>query len=326
MKNNDEWPPAISGVMITPIVTLLLFALATPLAAGPVEIMQTGEGYLFTEGNCNAVLFYRSLSKSLDGQSTRANYVHPLYDLDGNVLTEDFPEDHLHHRGIFWAWHQVLVDGNRAGDSWMTDDFQWDVEQVEVIPDDGVSAALEASVIWSSPQIKDDTGRPKPLVKETAIIRVHRAETDNRKIDFEIRLLALQPDVYIGGSEDEKGYGGFSTRIRLPEDIRFIGQAGELTPEVTAVPGGPWLDMTARFGPGESISGIAILQHPSLPGFPQPWILRSNDSMQNPVFPGREPVPLSTETPIVLRYRLVIHRGESNRVQMQQWLQGYAAE
>jgi hypothetical protein len=312
--------------MKTAIAVLLLFALAAPLAAGPVEIVQTGDGYLFTEGDGTPVLFYQSRPTSLDGQYMRANYVHPLYDLDGNVLTEDFPADHPHHRGIFWAWHQVLVDGHKAGDSWMTEDFQWDVELVEVIPDDGVSAALEASVTWSSPQIQDDTGQPRPLVGETAIIRVHRAEPDYRMIDFEIRLLALQPDVYIGGSEDEKGYGGFSPRIRLPEDIRFVGQAGELTPEVTAVRGGPWLDMTARFGPGDSTSGIAILQHPSLPGFPQPWILRSGNSMQNPVFPGRDPVSLSTEAPLVLRYRLIVHRGESNREQLQQWLQEYAEE
>lgn len=47
------------------------------------------------------VLSYQRAPKSQQGRFERAAYVHPLYDLDGNVLTEDFPADHLHHRGVF---------------------------------------------------------------------------------------------------------------------------------------------------------------------------------------------------------------------------------
>ena len=39
------------------------------------------------------------------------------------------------------------------------------------------------------------------------------------------------------------------------------------------------------------------------------WILRRRGSMQNAVYPGATPVPLPMEKPLVLRYRLVIHRG-----------------
>ena len=35
---------------------------------------------------------------------TRACYVHPVWDLDGEILTDDFPKDHYHHRGLFWGW------------------------------------------------------------------------------------------------------------------------------------------------------------------------------------------------------------------------------
>ena len=45
-------------------------------------------------------------------------YIHPLYGLDGEVLTDDFPADHLHHRGVFWAWPHVTVDGRHL-DLWM---------------------------------------------------------------------------------------------------------------------------------------------------------------------------------------------------------------
>ena len=51
--------------------------------------------------------------KAKDGKLARANYVHPLLDLDGEPLTEDFPADHPHHRGVFWAWHQVRIGGRQ---------------------------------------------------------------------------------------------------------------------------------------------------------------------------------------------------------------------
>src|SRR5512133_1822323 len=48
----------------------------------------------------------------------RSTYVHPLYGVDGEVLTDDFPKDHYHHRGLFWAWPHVQV-GDQHYDLWM---------------------------------------------------------------------------------------------------------------------------------------------------------------------------------------------------------------
>ena len=79
-----------------------------------VRITKDPQGYWFTDGDTK-VLFYQAERKALpDGGAARSNYFHPLYDLDGQVLTEDFPKDHIHHRGIFWAWHQVRINGKRA--------------------------------------------------------------------------------------------------------------------------------------------------------------------------------------------------------------------
>jgi len=48
----------------------------------------------------------------------RSTYIHPLYGLDGEVLTDDFPRDHYHHRGLFWAWPHVTL-GAQHHDLWM---------------------------------------------------------------------------------------------------------------------------------------------------------------------------------------------------------------
>ncbi|UCF15923.1 MAG: PmoA family protein, partial [Phycisphaerales bacterium] len=96
-----------------PILIAILTIFTAPAVSSmagqhPINISETDQGFLITEGSDN-VMVYQRKHKSLDGKYTRANYIHPLYGLDGQVLTEDFPRDHPHHRGVFWAWHQLWL-------------------------------------------------------------------------------------------------------------------------------------------------------------------------------------------------------------------------
>ena len=115
----------------------------------------------------------------------------------------------------------------------------------------------------------------------------------------------------IGGSDDVKGYGGFSPRIRLPDDVEFLGKHGPIEPQKTAVKAGAWMHLSGTLdGAAEKNFGITIMCHPSHPGLPPNWILRRKNSMQNVAWTGREPLTLDTNSPTVLRYRLVIDRGD----------------
>ena len=160
-------------------------------------------------------------------------------------------------------------------------------------------------------------------MREQAVIQVHRAEKERRVVDFEIALTALQPETRIGGAAPTPGYGGFSPRLRLPKDVRFLGPKGEVQPLPGPVDAAPWIDVAGTFG-NDRISGVSMLTHPTTPGFPQPWILRRRGSMQNAVYPGATPVPLPMEKPLVLRYRLVIHRGAVQVEQIDRWQREYA--
>ena len=278
------------------------------LAAPPMSSEKTSEGVLILEEG-KPVLFFQKIPKSINGQYERSNYIHPLYNLDGDVITEDFPEDHLHQRGIFWTWHQIAEGDARLGDGWECRDIRWEVLSAEAEPGAGGQAVLKTKVHWKSPNLADETGNMIPFVEETAKITVYPAASDSRNIDFEITLLALREDIFIGGSEDEKGYGGFSPRIFLPEDVSFSGVEGTVVPETEAVSAGPVIDITGSFRENQR-GGIAIIQHPSNPDFPQQWILREKNSMQNPVYPGRDKVRISNTKPLILRYRLVLHGAE----------------
>jgi hypothetical protein len=298
--------------------------IAAPVEQAAVRITKDPQGYWFTEGDTK-VLFYQAERKALpDGQAARSNYFHPLYDLDGNVLTEDFPKDHIHHRGIFWAWHQVRVNGMTVQDQWVNRDSFWTVRDAR-IGSDGRSASLALQVLWESPRFVNAQGERQPFVEERSVTRVHLAEGGIRKIDFHQRLTALVEGVEIGGSADAKGYGGFSYRIAMPPDIRFTGASGVVTPIENAVDPSPWMDVSGSYG-ASGRSGLAVLTHPSTTGFPQPWILRARASMQNAVYPGRQPVAIPLDRPVILRYRIVLHRGELARADIERLQAEYAKE
>ena len=269
-----------------------------------VQVTRTEQGYLATEGK-DSVLVYHRRPVFRAREHARSHYIHPLYNLGGEVLTEDFPKDHPHQHGIFWAWHQVFSEGRRVGDGWTQEDLSWEVYRLETSENEDGSATIKAFVRWrSSRHGAEDSSAP--FIHETTTVRIHPVQESYRLIDFEIALRALTVNVRLGGADNAKGYGGFS--LRLPGAIHFRGPDGTVTPRREAVASRPWVDFMGTFA-GDGRSGIAILQHPSMPDFPQPWILRESGSMQNAKWPGREPVSIPHASPLMLCYRLVVHRG-----------------
>ncbi len=67
------------------------------------SLRRAGRGRLAALRRDQPVLFYRTLAKTMDNTFSRADYVHPLWGPRGEVLTEEVPADHPHHRGIFWS-------------------------------------------------------------------------------------------------------------------------------------------------------------------------------------------------------------------------------
>ncbi|WP_308990781.1 DUF6807 family protein [Mariniflexile litorale] len=285
------------------------------LKPSTVEVIIKPNVVSFIENKDN-ILNYQITEKSLNGAYKRSNYIHPLYTLDGDILTEDFPEDHPHHRGIFWAWHQLFVGDKRIGDGWEIQNFSWDVTSVEELKQKDASKAIEAEVLWKSNQWLDVHGNEKPLVKETTTIKVYPKEKNYRQINIEISLLALEENIRIGGSEDAKGYGGFSPRIKLTDDVIFTSSEGQVTPTNLPLKADSWMDISGAIGKDGKQVGLTILCHPNNPQPSNQWILRTKRSMQNAVYPypGAIPVPLSTIQPTILRYCLIVHNGSINTI------------
>jgi len=287
----------------TPALAMAVLALAcTDSHAQGFRFEPNQEGMLLSEKG-NPIFFYQKQTKSLNGTYPRANYLHPLYGLNGEVLTEDFPADHLHHRGLFWAWHQLLVDGERVGDGWECKGIEWLVTNTDTNVSEE-QATLQVQVDWQG-ELK---GKKTSLIRERTVITSYPSKANYREIDFEINLTAAGSDVWIGGSEDAKGYSGFSARTKLPDDVLFRGPSGTLVPVETAIKGGGWVDMLGTFG--EQKSGFTIIADTTGVDPDPDWILRKEKSMQNVAYPGREPVKIASGETLTLRYKLLIHNAD----------------
>lgn len=297
----------IQTVTILLLISLVSFSCSRPETKNsPFITNESAEGLELLEDG-HPVFFYQRKPKPSAGTFFN-NYLHPLYDLEGDTLTEEFPKDHPHHRGIFWAWHQLYIQDKRLGDGWMMENISQEVVQATATMD-SERATLAAQVLWKS-SIKEE-----PFLEEHTSIIVHKQQPDFRKIDFEITLKSLVPGVQIGGSEDVKGYGGFCARIKLPKSLVFTSTGGPVLPLEGQVVAGAWMDFSAVYDSTDNAeSGLSILCHPSTPNYPAPWILRQTGSMQNVVFPGETRIEIPMDKPIVLRYRVIIHKGNASNV------------
>src|SRR3989440_6262851 len=274
-----------------------------------IEILENGQ----------KVLFYQVHPKSVNGKYERAGYVHPLYDLNGKILTDDMPPDHPYHRGIFWAWHQIILNDQSLGDGWVGENISWKPVKVK-IKNRKESLVLESEMLWSA---KKDSSHVMPIIREKTEITVFKATPKYRVLDFYIQLFALRDQLKIGGSDDEKGYGGFCLRLKLPKDLSFVSDNKEIIPEETAVLAGPWMDFTGSFA-GESFpkSGVVAFGYPPASGTQHPWILRKVTSMQNIPYPGRTPVVLSKKG-LKLKYRIIVHNAGLSNAEIEELYKQY---
>jgi hypothetical protein len=292
-------PPAAAPVAapappVTPPVT--------PLPR--VDAVFAADGVTITDGG-KSVLFYRTTAADTR-EPGRLNYVHPIYAPDGAVLTEDRPADHLHQRGAFWSWHQVIVDGKSVADGWFMKGLTFHVREKRFKSDSGNGGTLVVNADWivnSAPEVAY-------VARETTKVRVYALKDGARRIDFDTVITARSETLALGGSDDAKGYGGFSVRLIKPDRLNF-GSGGEaVTPAVGPVEAGKAMGFAWTQGggtPGDGVPAWTVGLACRANGAPiTRWILRKELSMQNCVFPGRAPFVLKKGETLRLQSTLII--------------------
>jgi methane monooxygenase PmoA-like len=244
------------------------------------------------------------------GARPRACYVHPVYGLDGEVLTDDFPKDHLYHRGMYWAWPHIKI-GDQEYDLWslrgeLRQEFRrWIAKEA------GANAAkLHVENGWF---VGD-----KELVREEVRLDISPAARESRAIDVELRWTPLDQPLTLTGAEG-KSYGGFNFRFGpRTKTIISVPESSTLPEGITAPEGRisddlvmtrlPWADLSGDFAGGSGLSGAAIFVHPQHRDYPPTWMAR-HYGLISVGWPGVESQTFPANQPITCRYRILVHRG-----------------
>lgn len=267
-----------------------------------------------------------------DLRRTAGCYVHPLYGLNGEILTDNAPADHYHHHGVFWTWPHV---GVHEQDGTVTEYDLWTsntaLKQHFVCWMKKTQSEQAASLEVENGWLVGDPHENKKIMTERVWITVHRIQEDlagapvkSRAIDFEFRWQPLGKPITLRGAED-KSYGGFSVRFKpfVPagktaaersEINKITIPAGIAESDLPETPLA-WADYTSIFCPPASDSsgkdrpsGAAIFVPRWHPDFPPTWLTR----YYGPLcvgYPGVKGRTLRAYEILYLRYRIWIHEG-----------------
>ena len=251
-------------------------------AALTVQLDSSKSFYDIREGSLPVLRYNHGtvpVPAGIDTNYARGDYIMPLFGPSGEMLTDDYPKDHPHHRGVSWSW-PVTRWGNEVRDIWAVRGV-WvrpvAMQRVEAGP---LFALLQAENVWK-------WGDTNPIVREEVVIRAFRRSGNDRLIDVEVRLSALVDGAAIGG-RPHAGYGGFGLRA-MPALQRVITRH---TDPAEAQPRRSWLDYSGVFAGGKGPAGLAIFEHVTNLYYPNALLSARNLIASCLRFPGAQ-VPLA---------------------------------
>jgi Methane oxygenase PmoA len=229
----------------------------------------------------------------------RSNYIHPLNGLDGVALTSDWNRDHPHHRGIYWAWPEVVYKGETGDLHALQRVWARPTGRIETRSGDGW-AEVEAENRW---MWEDKT----PIVRETVTIRAWHADAHGRWIDLALRIEAIEDGVTLA-RRDTNHYGGLNIRLAA---IREMKLAHHADPD-GAAPRMAWQSAAGIWPGSTEPSSVTVFEKTSNPGYPADYVEYPDLPWFQPTFPraGTRHALVKT-SPLVLRYRFWIRAGHS---------------
>ena len=245
---------------------------------------------------------------------SRSTYLHPLYGLDGEILTDDFPKDHDYHRGLYWAWPHIKID-DQEYDSWSLRGIRCEFQRWLARETSSGTAVLATQNAWF---VGD-----KQVMAEKVRLEVHSATSRSRAIDVELTWTPTDRSITLWGAP-EKSYGGLTLRFG-PRSRTIITVPDGRTTNDLVVTKLQWADLSGDLNQATGgLSGAAIFVHPEHPDFPPTWMAR-HYGLLAVGWPGVMAQTFPAGKSSSCRYRIWIHRGAPEAAEIQQAYQAYRA-
>ena len=253
----------------------------------------------------------------------RGGYLQSLLTAKGRALvTDDFPPNHIHHHGIWWAWTKTEFDG-RKPDFWNMGDGKGRVDFVAL--DSQWSGVVHAG--FSARQRFVDLTGPKPVAALDETWHVTAYTPHGWKEHWLLDLVSEQRCATANALKLPKyHYGGLGLRGNWTwngADKLNILTADGVTDRVQAnTQKARWCDLWGKIDGADC--GIAVLCHPANFRAPQPMRVHPTE----PFFcyaPQQEgDMEIKPGDNYISRYRFVIHDGPPDRAELDRLWYDYA--
>lgn len=282
-----------------------------------------------------------------DGSERGVPYFHPLATLDGAVLTDLRPDDHLWHRGLRFAWKQINgLDGYwtwpEGLELYPEATGQTEVTAVRMTKGKDFSARFELELSYHPP------GQPADLTEKRTIL-VSAPDAQGRyQIDWQGVFTAgargaVLDRTPIPGQPDGKPWGGYAgLQLRLPQRENLAAW-GLLNSEKLAATSSPetvdkgkapslqdlhgqaarWLEVSVELVDGKK-GAVALLDHPGNLRHPAAWHVSSmpHELIQTPLF--HAPHTLAAGESLTFTYRVLVSSARSEAGFLDQQWQDFA--
>jgi len=233
--------------------------------------------------------------------------------LSGGSVTSMRNGEYPHHSSLFFGCDQV-----NGGNYWQEGLERGRIISVnaEILKEGGDTVVISDECIWSRP------GAISPI-KDYRKITITSPSAAVRQIDFEISMEMLM-DVHIA----KTNHSLFSVRIAADLSVKnggtMVNAEGATGEKDTFGKPSPWMDYSGKRG--EFHEGLAVMQHPSNPGYPSPWFTRDYGFISpTPMYwpaNGTETSFKKGET-LRLRYRVLVHGGTSEEAKVAELFENY---
>lgn len=232
-----------------------------------------------------------------------ACYFHPLSTPGGIIVTEVAPDDHRHHRGVFFGW--VEMTGKQKADFW-----GWG----EPAPTKG-RRIVNKTVETSPPGL----GYTRFRIVNEWQVEGARMMTEDLRTGVALLEGATVLELTVQFSVDAPvrlarwGFGGFGVRLKKSARIRAIGPAGVVTlappkhtdPQ-TNWPDAVWYGLHSEYADGKQSTVVVVGRHNHPP---TTWHVVPGIGLINPSLTGPAALDLVPGKPLVLRYRVMAFDG-----------------
>lgn len=234
----------------------------------------------------------------------RSGYIHPVLAPSGALVTDDFPPDHRHHKGVWLAWTKTVFEG-RHPDFWNLGDGTGTVRFAgfEGLANGPVYvgfAARHEHIDLSSPD------RKSALI-ERWDVRVWDVGETFWLWELESRQTCATASPLVLPEYRYGGIGLRGSREWTVERCRFLTSEGKTRKDGHGTRA-RWCDISGLVG--KAWAGVLVMGHPANFRFPEPMRIHPDIPFFNfapsqagdwVIEPGRE---------YVFRYRFCVHDGE----------------